>query len=157
MICPCSQFFPLELNRNSIDKRIKASKTILKSLVPIAENDLTLLKLLQCPHCRQFWQTGREWNFDNAEYVFQVPEISVGDWLDEAYIQPAACLIYGALMGNYLARQSFEPSDKLCKSDGCQHPAIKLSGVCKVHHIEQLQRFGMLPVRPAGRLFTPYE
>ncbi|MBO2011535.1 hypothetical protein J4E00_20890 [Siccationidurans soli] len=89
--------------------------------------------------------------------MFQVPEISREEWLAAAYIQPAACLTYSAMMEDYLAKNTFEPGDKSCKVAGCQQATIRFSGVCKAHHIEQLQHFGILSKPPPGRLFTPYD
>lgn len=156
MNCTCAQHLPLELSRSSIKKRIKASKAILKPLVLLAQTEPLQLKLLRCPHCAQHWQTGREWNFGNDEYVFQVPAIGVEEWLQEAYSQPASWLIYSAMMQDYYAKNPFEQSDNPCRVTECSNRALKLSGVCEQHHIAQLQRFGMLPKRPEGRLFAPY-
>lgn len=157
MTCSCSHYSPLELSRESINKRLKSAKAIIKSLNLLAESRPTLLKLLQCPHCKQHWQTGREWNFGNGEYVFQVPAIEPEEWLAEPYTQPAAWLIYGAGMENYYSKNSFEEGKTPCRVEGCQELAIKLSGVCQAHHIAQLERFGLLPKRPTGRLFPPYK
>lgn len=156
MNCTCAQYAPLELDRPSIKKRIKATPAILKPLVLLAESEAAGLRLLQCPHCAQYWQTGREWNFGNGEYAYQVPAIGVADWRQEPYLQPAAWLIYAALMEPYYAKNTFEPSNKPCAVAGCPERAIRFSGVCELHHVEQLQQFGMLPKRPAGRLFPPY-
>ena len=156
MDCICSQFPPLDLDRRSIRKRLKATSVILKPMGLLAESETAGLKLLQCPHCAQHWQTGREWNFGNGEYAYQVPAIKVADWLQEPYMQPAAWMIYKAMMEPYYAKNTFEPSEKSCAVAQCPNQAIKFSGVCEQHHIEQLQQFGMLPKRPAGRLFPPY-
>jgi hypothetical protein len=157
MHCTCAQFAPLELTRKEINKRIKASKAILKTLVLLADNITSSRKLLQCAHCGQHWQTGREWNFGNDEYVFQVPAISIEEWLQEAYTEPAAWLVYLASMQQYMAQTTLVEGDKPCAVDRCQRRAIKLSSVCETHHFEQLQRFGLLPKRPLGRLFPPYQ
>jgi hypothetical protein len=157
MDCTCAQFVPLELTRKSIDKRIKAVKSILKLLDLLATNKASALKLLKCPGCGQYWQTGREWNFDKGEYAFQVPKISVKDWLQEAYTQPAAWLIYLASMERYMTNNILVEGDKQCSVEGCQRRAVRFSASCEAHHIEQLQRFGLLPKRPTGRLFAPYQ
>jgi hypothetical protein len=156
MSCSCSSFSALELSRPAITKRIKATKRLLSALEQVAENKLAGLKLLVCSQCGQYWQTGREWNFENKEYAFQVPMLAVDAWQAQPYTQPASWLIYGAVMGDYIARNTLEPSDKQCRAAGCGQQALKLSGVCKEHHIEQLQRFGILPKQPSGRLFAPY-
>jgi hypothetical protein len=46
MTCICSQFPPLELDRRSIKKRMKATAAILKPLQLLAENEALRLKLL---------------------------------------------------------------------------------------------------------------
>ena len=157
MDCTCSQFSPLALDRSSINKRIKATAAILKPLTLLAESDAPKLKLLQCPHCARFWQTGWEWNLGGTEYAFQVPAIAVEAWLQEPYLQPAAWMIYGSMMQSYYAKNTFEPSDKPCRVAQCPHPAIRFSGVCEHHHVAQLQQFGILPKRPDGRPFPPYQ
>lgn len=157
MPCSCAQYTPLALTRPSITKRIKITQNVLASLQLLAENERTTLKLLICPYCGQYWQTGREWNFGHREYVFRVPIITVAEWLAQPYTQPAAWLIYGAMMGDYLAKNTFALGAAPCRVAGCQRLASQLLSVCKEHHIEQLQKFGMLPERPVGRLFAPYE
>ncbi|GAB3639183.1 hypothetical protein GCM10027422_47740 [Hymenobacter arcticus] len=156
MSCSCSHYAPLTLTRPSITKRIKATKNLLGTLQLLAEDEHTALKLLACPHCGQYWQTGREWNFGHREYAFQVPVITVAEWLAQPYTQPAAWLIYGAVMGDYLAENTFAPGAAPCRVAGCQRLASQGMSLCKEHHIGQLQQFGILPKRPNGRLFAPY-
>ncbi|MBF9220208.1 hypothetical protein [Hymenobacter ruricola] len=156
MPCVCSQYPPLELTRAAINKRIKATPALLKPLGLLVTHAAAKLKLLQCPQCGHYWQTGWEWNLGGTEYAYQVPAIEVAEWLREPYLQPAAWMVYAALMQPYYAKNTFEPSGKPCRVAQCPHPAIKFSGVCEPHHIEQLQEFGLLPKRPAGRLFPPY-
>ncbi|GAA4034611.1 hypothetical protein GCM10022409_18790 [Hymenobacter glaciei] len=156
MECTCSQYRAFDLDRRSIYKRIKATPAILKLLLLLAESGAAKLKLLQCPHCGQFWQTGREMTFGNGEYGFQVPAIIVEEWRQEPYLQPAAWMLYGVSQQSYYAANTFEPSDMPCGVAQCPNRAIRGSGVCEHHHIEQLQQFGLLRKRPEGRLFHPY-
>ena len=156
MDCTCSQFPPLELDRRSIRKRMKATAAILKPLELLAENEALKLKLFQCPQCAQYWQTGWEWNLGGTEYAFQVPAIEVEAWLQEPYLQLAAWMIYAAMMESYYAKNTFESSEKPCAVAQCSNRAVRFSGVCEHHHVAQLQQFGMLPKRPIGRLFPPY-
>ncbi|WP_223648409.1 hypothetical protein [Hymenobacter psoromatis] len=156
MNCSCTSYPALKLTRASINKRISESRALAKKLLVLAEQDVSKLKLWQCPHCSHYWQTGREWNFSNKEYLFQVPAIEIKDWLSEPYTQPATWLIYSAMMADYEARNTFEASNKPCRVENCAQPAIKMSGVCKSHHIEQLQRFNILPKRPSGRPWGEY-
>jgi hypothetical protein len=150
MPCSCSRYPPLELTRARINKRIKATKAILKPLVLLATHDAAKLKLLQCPRCAQQWQTGWEWNLGGTEYAYHVPAIEASEWLREPCLQTAAWMVYAAMMQPYYAKNTFEPSGKPCPVAQCPHQAIKFSGVC-----EPLQEFGMLPKRPRGRPFPP--
>lgn len=156
MSCDCSTYQPLELDRPSINKRIKASKAIMKRLEPLATNADLRVTLFSCPTCRLFWQSGHEWNFADKEYLFQVPLIEISEWLREPYAQPAAMLIYSALMRDFFERNSFEPTDSTCREPGCSKHAIRFTVHCRDHHIEALRRIGSLPKKPVGRLFPPY-
>jgi hypothetical protein len=156
MSCDCINYPPIELDRQSISRRIKESPTIRKRLVQIAENLDLRLQLYRCPDCEQLWQSGHEWNFADQAYLFQVPPIEIADWQLDPYQQPAAMMIYSALMRDYCARAKFEPTDLQCRADGCAERAIRFSVHCRRHHIESLQKFGRLPKSPVGRLFPPY-
>ena len=128
----------------------------MKSLVLLAENAELWLKLLQCPDCRQYWQSGHEWSFRDKEYVFQVPDVEVDEWLKEPYAQPAALMLYSAVMETYFERTTFEESSNQCRVEDCKEKAIKLSACCQQHYIAQLQRADLLPEFPTGKLFPPY-
>lgn len=156
MACQCSQYQPIELSRKSVHKRIRESKEIMPTLVLLAEKAEEDLKLLKCPDCGQYWQSNREWGFRYKEYVFQVPEIEVAEWLSQPYIQPAALMLYSAMMETYFERTTFEESSNECRVKGCKEKALKLSACCRQHHIEQLQRADLLPEFPTGKLFPPY-
>lgn len=156
MNCDCTQFQPIELDRESITRRISQSPAIRNRLVQIAEHPDLRLYLYHCPDCGQLWQSGHEWNFANQEYLFQVPPIEIADWQREPYRQPAAMMIYSAIMRDYCARANFEPTDSQCHANGCTENAIRFSVLCRRHHIESLQKFGRLPKNPIGRLFPPY-
>jgi hypothetical protein len=156
MACDCAKFQPIELDRESITRRINESPALRKRLIQIAEHSEWRLHLFRCPECGQLWQSGREWNFQDQEYLFQVPAIEIADWQREPYGQPAAMMIYSAVMGKYCARSSSELSDSTCRSEGCSKRAIRFSIFCFKHHIESLQKLGQLPKEPRGRLFPPY-
>lgn len=156
MPCNCKSYEPIELDRESINRRIKESKSIKKHLRSVAENSTLGIALLQCPECEQFWQSGHEWNFSAQEYFFQVPPIEASDWLKEPYRQPAAMMIFDAVMANFFARSTLEPTDKLCRESGCEMPAVRHSVHCKEHHIAALRKAKLLPMPPVGRLFPPY-
>ena len=156
MSCDCSKYTPIELDRGSIDLRIKQSPSIRKHLSEIARNEELRLGLFQCVECGQFWQSGWEWNFDGKEYLFQVPPIEISDWQNEPYQQPAAMMIYSAVMRDLFARSKFEAGNSPCRVEGCGRFALKTSVFCRDHHIESIQKRGRLPKKPFGRMFPPY-
>jgi hypothetical protein len=156
MPCNCAVFQPIELDRQSITRRIKESPRIRKRLTQIAEHTGLRLYLLRCPKCGQLWQSGREWNFADREYLFHVPPIEVADWQHEPYQQPAAMMIYSAVMRDFCARATSETGDSPCRADGCTQHALRLSVFCREHQIESLRQRGQLPKKPVGRLFPPY-
>ena len=155
MSCDCANYTPIELDRQSITRRIKQSPAIRKRLVQIAEHPDLRLYLFRCPDCGQLWQSGHEWNFADQEYLFQVPPIEIADWQREPYQQPAAMMIYSAVIRDFCARANFEPTDSQCSADGCTERAIRFSVLCQRHHIESIQQRGRLPKKPVGRLFPP--
>ena len=157
MNCKCSSHPPVAFDRTSINKRIRETKKILPTLTVVAENKELCLTLLMCPRCGQFWQTGHEWHFKNSEYVFQVPEIAINDWLSEPYAQPAAMMLFTALMQDFCEKNSLEDGEKGCRVEGCDNRAIMSGVFCQAHHMEQLRKVGLLPKQPSGRLFPPYE
>ena len=156
MSCDCAKFQPIELDRQSITRRIKQSPAIRKRLTQIAEHTALRLSLFRCLDCGQLWQSGHEWNFADREYLFHVPPIEVSDWEREPYMQPAAMMVYSAVMRDFFARCKFEPGDALCRADGCRARAIRFSVFCREHHIESLERLRQLPKKPIGRIFPPY-
>jgi hypothetical protein len=156
MPCDCTHYQSIELDRQSITRRIKESSAIRKRLTQVAENTDLRLYLFRCPECGQFWQSGHEWNFADREYLFRVPSIEVADWQHEPYQQPAAMMIYSAVMRNFFARAKFETGDSPCRAEGCTERALRLSVFCCDHHIQSLQQRGQLPKKPVGRLFPPY-
>lgn len=156
MNCDCSQFQPIELDRQSITRRIKQSPAVRKRLMQVAEHPGLRLYLFQCPECGQFWQSGHEWNFADKEYLFHVPSIETADWLNEPYLQPASMMIYSATMRRFWENADFTTSESQCRADDCTERAIRFVALCRRHHIESLQRMRQLPESPVGRLFPPY-
>jgi hypothetical protein len=145
-----------ELDPQSITRRIKQSAHIRNRLAQIAEHPELRLHLFRCSECGQFWQSSHEWNFEDQEYLFQVPPIEVADWQREPYRQPAAMMIYSAVMEDLFARAKFEAGDSPCRVEGCDKRALRLSVFCRKHHIDSMQQRGRLPKEPIGRLFPPY-
>lgn len=154
--CSCASFGPIELNRASITRRIRESKSIRQHLELLATDSELRIYLFRCPTCGQLWQSGHEWNFGDQEYLFQVPPIANSDWLSEPYAQPAAMMIATAVMKRFFAQNKFEPSDHSCRTPDCLEKAIRMSVHCRRHHIEALRRAKLLPQVPIGRIFPPY-
>src|SRR5688572_19063561 len=101
MTCDCSKYQPIELDRKSVNRRIKESAAIQRGLTQLADNPELRIALYSCPECGQFWQSGWEWNFGGQTYLFQVPPVEVADWQRDPYAQPAAMMIYTAMMRDY--------------------------------------------------------
>lgn len=156
MDCNCAKYSPITLDRTAIKRQIKDSPGILKSLTPTAHHPELEVTLFACPTCGQSWQDGFEWNFGNARYVFQVPEIETQEWLTTPYAQPAAMMIYSAVMEDFFKKNTFEATSSICGAEGCAEYSVKFSRFCRDHHIESLQRSRLLVKPPIGRLFPPY-
>jgi hypothetical protein len=156
MECECASFLPIELDRPSVNRRIRESKAIKRRLITIVTNEHYRIALLRCPVCDQYWQTGHEWNFADQEYIFQVPPIEQSDWLTEPYVQPAALMIFSAVMERFFSQGAFKTKDVPCREPGCNEHAIQLSVRCMNHHIEALRKSKLLPAEPIGRMFPPY-
>lgn len=153
--CDCGAYPHLTLDRKAILKRIKQSKT-LKARLEIVTKDLGLgIALFRCPICGENWQSGREWNLENEEYLFRVPPIMSEEWQREHYQQPAAIMIHSALMADYYSRP-FKASTEKCHAEDCEERASALGVFCRKHQVEELQRAGQLPKPPPGRMFGPY-
>jgi hypothetical protein len=156
MTCECHSYPPIPFERPAVTKRIKESKRIKSSLVILAEDKTRGIALFRCPTCGEHWQSGREWNFANEEYLFRVPAILPEEWEQEHYREPAAMLIYSAVLHDYHSRTRFVESADLCRHPGCTGKALTAGVFCKQHHIESMIRNKMLPAPPTGRLFPPY-
>lgn len=153
--CDCASYPHLTLDRAAISKRIKQSKALKNRLQVLADDGQLGVALFQCPVCGEFWQSGREWNFANQEYLFRVPAISSEEWQHEHYRQPAAMMIYTAMMQDYHSRP-FTPSSEKCRVEDCEERASAFSVFCRKHQVEELQCVGKLPKPPPGRMFSPY-
>jgi hypothetical protein len=156
MSCDCQNFPPISLDRKSIAKRIKESKALKKRFQTVAHDEQAAISLFRCPACGEIWQSGREWNFANEEYLFRVPPISEAAWKQEPYRQPAAMMIYSAGMAAFRARGKMTLSSNPCRAEGCTERALSIGVLCEKHHIESLQKNHLLPCPPPGRIFPPY-
>ena len=155
MSCACDTYGHLELYREEIDRRIRATKRLKATLEVLAEGGAGD-QLLKCAACGQHWQSSRAWNWGAREYLFKVPDIGAEEWLAEPYMKPDEMLIYGASMSRFEESQSFKEKDEACRAEGCDGRAIELSVLCKRHHVESLQKVWALPQYPRGRPFEPY-
>jgi len=154
--CDCASHSHLTLDRKAISTRIRLSKALKKRLRVVAEDSALGVALFSCPICGENWQSGREWNFANEEYLFRVPPITPEEWKREHYRQPAAMMIYSAVMSDYHSRTKFSPSQDKCRTEGCEERASTIGVFCRRHQIKELQAIGKLPKTPSGRLFPPY-
>ena len=151
MSCGCSKYAPVELERKSIRKRINESKLLKQRLEGIAEyrEEYNWHNLYRCAECDQLWQESCAWNVGARWYLFQVPHVSVEEWLKEPYVQPYDLMMYWAGYEELMA-QNYEPTDYLCREEGCENHAIRWHILCKEHYwATQLKR-------PRGKIFPPY-
>lgn len=155
-MCSCSKYEDLEFLRKVITRRIKESHSLKKSFLLISEHPEKEHKLYRCEACGQLWQGSRAWGWGNDEYLFKVPPIDPDDWKSEVFVQPDELLIFAAIVGEFLVRNTFTEKDSLCSVPGCGHKAVSGSVNCLRHHFESLQRVGTMPAYPTGRWFKPY-
>jgi hypothetical protein len=153
--CNCVNYRPLELSRDQISKRIKESEEILKTMEPQAETSDRVV-LYRCRSCGRFWQKNVAWNWGGKEYLFQIPETTPSDWLNEQFMSPAEMLIYSALTSDYFKANKFVESKRTCQKEECDRMALENNVLCGHHFIESLQRVGLLPREPKGKIFEPY-
>ena len=151
MSCECSKYEPVKLDRKSISKRISESKSLGKKLTLIAEyrEQEGWHDLYRCAECSQLWQASLAWNIGGREYLFQVPHISIAEWLMEPYVQPYDLMMYGVAYEELMA-QSYEATDYPCREEGCEHLAIRWHILCKEHYLASKLKV------PQGRMFLPY-
>jgi hypothetical protein len=155
--CACRKYADIELLRSAIDQRISATRILRKTLRLLTESPDKLKKLYECDVCRQLWQEDRAWGWDNWEeplYLFKVPVISPDEWLQEQYIQPHELLVFNASIERVL--KNVREKDEPCAVKGCTAKAIVGSMNCLPHHVQSLQKVGLLPQGPKGRWFHPY-
>src|SRR5207244_752755 len=108
--CNCASYPDLEPNRKSIDRRIRQTRAIKKTLQVVAEQPHRVNTLYKCQECGQFWQGNWAWNWGGKEYLFKVPDIWDAGWLAEPYAQPDLLLIYIASMDRFLNQNDFQES-----------------------------------------------
>ncbi len=156
--CSCGEYSDIELIRKAINERIKKSKDLKKQLKLVSKSDTENI-LFVCEICNQFWQSSRAWNWGNDEYLFKVPIIELQDWIQNQFMAPDEMLIYSAGMSVYMESNinSFVDGNEKCIKDDCIEKSLKGGKLCKNHFIENLGVVGLIPKRPKGRLFKPYQ
>ena len=157
MTCRCSEFGPLELKRGSIHNRACQSKAIKASLKIVARDGEGYASLWKCGVCGQAWQSGFVSGWHGREYFFATPPIEPADWKREPYAAPAALCGFTARIQSFVDTNSGQEVGPPCGARECLRRATRLSKFCLPHHIEMLQRAGLLPAMPQGRLLAPYE
>jgi hypothetical protein len=155
--CTCETYGDLTADRKSINLRIKESKQLKKLLSLITDKADRSNKLYRCNSCGQLWQGSYAWNWGGYEYLFKVPAINLDQWRIEPYVQPDELILYIALMQQYHERIDPTETTSICTVAGCGKHAVKLSMCCLQHQIEQLQAIGILPKKPPGIYFPPYD
>lgn len=153
--CICAKYQLLELSREQIAERIKKTRSIQRRL-DLKCKSTKGHHLFQCRFCMQLWQLSSAWNWGGQDYLFKVPDIEIPEWIESPYMSPADMMIYSASMKIYFEKNRLTDSNNLCKIENCVQNALLNNVLCKVHFIESLQKFGLLPQPPAGRLFDPY-
>lgn len=157
MSCPCSQFLPIELDRESVRKRINKSRRLKRELELLAKDDSGEHKLFKCPKCGKFWQASRAWSWGNEEYLFETPSIDPAEWTALPFEQPDELIVFSAVMRDYYERNSFETTNTPCRQESCSNFAIRYSVLCEEHHIAKLQDGRGLVSRPVGRRLPFYK
>ncbi len=155
MNCLCSQFGDLDPNGKSFTTRIKASKKLKEKLKLIEQQPESHHRLSNCPECGQLWQSACSWTFGRKEYLFKVPVVEVDAWLVEPYWDPDEVLTYSDRLLRFIEQGQFKASTQACLIPNCPRYSATIGGFCLSHHIENLQRGGLLPKIPAGRQFGP--
>ncbi|TMM55969.1 hypothetical protein FEE95_15105 [Maribacter algarum] len=153
--CTCKKYSALKLTRDEISIRIKDSRKIKKHLIIKSKSDKGH-HLYVCEICQQLWQLSSAWNWGGKDYLFKIPEIEIEDWNLEPFISPADLVIFSASMESYFEKNKLVDSENDCKREECDKKAILKDVLCKTHFIESLQRFGLLPKSPDGKIFEPY-
>ena len=93
----------IPFDRKEVRKRIKETKSIIKSLILIAKHPDKEHRLYQDETTYDFWQLAYARNWGSEPYCFLVPDISTDDWKCERYVDPDELLIYVAEMKDYLS------------------------------------------------------
>lgn len=152
--CNCEKYTDLP-DRPSLNKRGHDTKSIIDTLVLVAESADTEHKLYKCPTCGQFWQRSLDWMRGNKAYIFKVPNVEIDQWKAKQFVQPDELFSRVGHVQQYLDRVTFEEQAAICRQDGCDNHAIKRSVFCALHHMENIGMTKSLP--DDYTWFTPYD
>lgn len=153
--CNCENYAPLELLREQIAARIKQNKVIGRTLECLVEST-GANALYRCRVCGQYWQQSLAWNWGGRSFFFKIPAIEIQDWKEVPFMSPADMMIHAASMQEYFAKNAFVESEEICRVENCENKCIAGKLVCKRHFVQDLQKVGLLPKPPSGRIFEPY-
>lgn len=92
----------------------------------------------------------------DRKYLFQVPDLDTSEWLQEQYQKPDELIVYSSHMQDYFDRNEFTSTNTECRQKDCSELAIKYTVFCRDHHVESLQKSGVLPNKPIGRKLPYY-
>lgn len=152
--CNCKEYSDI-LDHPSLKKRFKETKSILSNLKLIAEHQGKEHKLYECKVCGQFWQRTTCWTAGVKHYAYKVPSIKIEEWKGKPYIKPDELFASVGHFQQYISRAIFEEQNVKCKSEGCNNNAIKMSVLCVIHHLQNINIKITLPEDKTW--FPPYE
>jgi len=152
--CKCADYKDLE-TRRELNKRGRQTKKIIAWVELIAEDSSGEHKLYRCPACSQLWQRSLDWMRGNSAYAFKVPAIDIATWIGQPFVQPDELFNRVGMIEQYLEKACFEEKAQLCRREGCNERAIKLSVLCALHHMESIGLGNSLPENCTW--FRPYE
>src|SRR5687768_4913901 len=92
--CECDRFPDIELAREAITKRARTTGAIRKRLQLVSEHPDREHKFYRCSQCNASWQLANAWNWGAKDYIFRVPSVEVGAWLQERFVDPDDLLIF---------------------------------------------------------------
>jgi hypothetical protein len=157
--CYCRSHGDLQLNIESIEKRMREFKDMRFRLKQIAQKVVEPgwehYRLYKCETCGQLWQGCLSTIIDGGWYLFCIPSTTQKAWKEKPFVCPDTIVGYLNDRNEYLS-QEFQYKNEECKTIGCSRPAIVGSVHCELHQFESLSRSGVVRKQPKGRWFGPY-
>ncbi len=157
--CRCHTYSDLQLNIESIEKRMlefKDMRSQLKQITQkVVEPGWEHYRLYKCEICGQLWQGCLTTIIDDGWYLFCIPSTTQKVWKEKPFVCPDAIVGYLSDRKEYLS-QEFQYKNEECKTNGCSKPAIVGSVHCELHQFESLSNSGLLRKQPKGRWFGSY-